>query len=105
MTTGNQLTEGENCPAGGLLKSLSGKWKPEIFRLAVEGPLRFSNLLRQLPNSNKQSVSIALKELEEAELLVKTVIKQKPLHIEYHLSEKGKAMIAVFKDLEELSGS
>ncbi|MFY8108245.1 MAG: winged helix-turn-helix transcriptional regulator [Bacteroidia bacterium] len=91
------------CPAETLLKLLSGKWKPQIFKLAVEGPLRFNSLLRQLEGSNKQSVAVALKELEEQGLLDKTIIKLKPLHIEYNLSEKGKTMIPVFKQLENLA--
>ena len=90
------------CPAETLLKLLSGKWKPQIFKLAVEGPLRFNSLLRQLDGSNKQSIAVALKELEEQGLLDKTIIKLKPLHIEYNLSEKGKTMIPVFQQLENL---
>ncbi len=82
---------------------LSGKWKPEIFRLAAEAPLRFSSLLRQMQGSNKQTLSVALKELEEAGLLEKVVVKQKPLHIEYHLTEKGKSLVPVLKQLEAMS--
>ncbi|MGN6532372.1 MAG: winged helix-turn-helix transcriptional regulator [Ginsengibacter sp.] len=90
------------CEAEGLLKMLAGKWKPQIFRIAVDGPIRFNALLRQIEGSNKQSIAVALKELEEQELLEKTVIKLKPLHIEYNLSEKGKALIPVFRQLEKL---
>lgn len=95
--------ERENsCPAEGLLKALSGKWKPQIFRIAQDGPVRFSTLLRQLEGSNKQSIAVALKELEEQELLEKNVVKLKPLHIAYTLSEKGRSMIPVFRQLENL---
>ncbi len=100
MTASQQKENAETCPAQGLLKMLAGKWKPEIFRLATEGPLRFNTLLRQIEGSNKQSLSVALKELEESELLNKEVIQQKPLHIEYQLTEKGKALIPVFTQLE-----
>ena len=79
---------------------MSGKWKPEIFRLALDSPLRFSSLLRQIEGSNKQTLSVALRELEEIGLLQKVVIKQKPLHIEYYLTENGKLLIPVFKQLE-----
>jgi len=103
MTTPKLTDNTETCPAQGLLKALSGKWKPEIFRLAVESPLRFSGLLRQIEGSNKQSLALALKELEETGLLEKVVIKQKPLHIEYYLTEKGKSLIPVFEQLEGLS--
>lgn len=102
MTTEKTTKEEETCPAQALLKQLSGKWKPEIFRLAVDSPLRFSSLLRHIDGANKQSLSVALRELEEAGLLHKTVISQKPLHIEYHLSEQGRSLIPVFKQLEGL---
>ncbi len=103
MTTQKKESDMESCPAEGLLKLLSGKWKPQIFRLAVEGPVRFSSLLRKFPNSNKQSISIALRELEEADLLIRTIIKKKPLHIEYTLSQRGRAMIPIFTGIEDLS--
>lgn len=103
MTTPKISSEENNCPAEGLLKMLSGKWKPQIFRLVLNGPVRFNSLLRQLEGSNKQSVAVALKELEEQGILEKHVIKEKPLHIEYNLSEKGKALIPVFMQLEALS--
>lgn len=91
------------CPAEGLLKQLSGKWKPQIFRIAVNEPIRFNSLLRQLEGSNKQSIAVALREMEEQDLLQKTVIKLKPLHIEYTLSERGKSLIPVFSQLEGLA--
>lgn len=102
MTTKKKTENNETCPAQALLKQLSGKWKPEIFRLALDGPLRFSSLLRQIDGSNKQSLAVALKELEEAGLLQKVIIKEKPLHIEYYLTEHSKSLIPVFKQLENI---
>jgi DNA-binding HxlR family transcriptional regulator len=102
MTTQKEELITESCPIEGLLKMLSGKWKPQIFQLAQEQPVRFNSLLRQLPEANKQSISVALKELEEAGLLVKNVVQLKPLHIEYVLSEKGILVIPIFRQLEGL---
>jgi DNA-binding HxlR family transcriptional regulator len=105
MTTQNSSEEKETCPAQSLLKLLAGKWKAEIYRLAVDGPVRFNGLLRSLEGSNKQSISMALKELEEAGLLSKTTVQEKPLHIEYHLTEKGKSLVPVMQQLGELGTS
>ena len=102
MTTTNTTASQETCPAQALLKLLSGKWKPEIFRLAMEGPLRFSSLLRRMEGASKQSIAVALKDLEEKGLLQKLVIKEKPLHIEYSLTERGQALIPVFQQLENM---
>lgn len=97
--------ENENtpsCPAESLLKTLSGKWKPQIYRLAVDGPIRFNSLLKQLEGASKQAVSTALKDLEEQEILKRITVQEKPLHIEYHLTEKGNALLPIFKQLEVL---
>lgn len=100
MTNKKEIINNETCPEQALLKSLSGKWKPEIFRLAVDSPLRFSSLLRQIEGANKQTLSVALKDLEEVGLLQKLVIKEKPLLIEYYLTENAKDLIPVFQQLE-----
>jgi DNA-binding HxlR family transcriptional regulator len=39
MTTQKEIVNHESCLAQGLLKLLSGKWKPRIFRLVIEGDL------------------------------------------------------------------
>ena len=91
------------CPAERLLKALSGKWKPQIFHLATQGPIRFNNLVRALEGASKQSVATAIKGLLEEGILQKEVIQQKPLHIEYTLSQKGHSLIPIFQQLEILS--
>lgn len=103
MTTENKSEKENGCPAEGLLKLLSGKWKPQIFLLAVDGPLRFNGLLRAIKGANKQSIAVALRELEDFGLLDKNTIKLKPLHIEYTLSAKGQSLIPVFRQLEFFS--
>lgn len=98
------MTEDNNleCPVERVLKTLSGKWKPQIFLLATQGSVRFSSLMRQLEGVNKQSLSIALREMEEEGYLEKEIISEKPLHIEYLLSEKGKTIIPIFNQLDNL---
>lgn len=102
MTTQKDSNTDDTCPAQTLLKTLSGKWKPEIFRLALNGPVRFNTLLRQIEGSNKQSLAVALKELEASKLLNKEIVNEKPLHIEYTLSATGQSLIPIFRQLETL---
>ena len=75
-TTDSSVDNIEVCPAQKLLKLLSGKLKPEIFNLATRSTLRFNSILREIQGANKQSLSIALRELEEVDLLKKVVVKQ-----------------------------
>jgi len=102
MTTKTNGENTEPCKAQALLKLLAGKFRPEVFRLALNAPLRFSGLLRDIPGANKQSLSAALRELEEAGLLERKVINEKPLHVEYYLSAKGKSLVPFFHQLEAM---
>lgn len=103
MTTNSTIAEVDTCPGEDVLKLLSGKWKPQIFKLAHSGPVRFNTILRELPRANKQSIATALRELEEANMLHKHIISHKPLHIEYELSDKGRQMIEVYKMVANIS--
>lgn len=103
MTVKDNMESRNDCPAEGLLKMLSGKWKPQIFRQALNGPIRFNALLRQLEGSNKQSIAVALKEFEEQGILERKIITLKPLHVEYSLSVKGESFVPVFQQLESLT--
>lgn len=85
-----------------LLRHLSGKWKPQIFKLATANPLRFNTLLRTLDGITKQSLTTALREMEADGFLTRHTIKLKPLHVEYLLSEKGRQMIPVFELMEKM---
>ena len=96
-------TSPEPCPAQKLLKILSGKWKPQIFKMVTHRPVRFNQLLRDLEGANKQTLATALREMVEEDILIKETVQEKPLHIEYTLSEKGKSLIGVFVTLEKLS--
>lgn len=103
MTSRQSTDPVGECPAEALLKILGGKWKARIFRLAAEAPLRFSTLLRQVPGASRQSLSAALKELEQAGLIKRHILSHKPLHTEYTLTERGQTLVPVFYRLEGIS--
>jgi len=92
-----------HCPKEYLLKMLTGKWKPCIFRYAVQGPVRVGQIMKLLPEATWQALANALRELEASGILERTVVKLKPLHVEYHLTEPGIEFIPIFKAIEELN--
>lgn len=102
MTNNRDITN-YDCPGHEMLNVLATKWVPNIFKAAHDGPVRFSGLIKNLPQANKQSISSALHKMEDHGLLHKTVIKQKPLHIEYQLSEKGRSAMQVFRSIYDVS--
>lgn len=101
LTTNIIIMKETKCPAEELLKSIAGKWKPQILKLAIDNPVRFNALLRQLEGATKQAIATALKELETEGILSKKTIKLKPLHIEYSLTEKGQKIVPLLQQFEE----
>ena len=82
---------------------LTGKWKPCIFRYATQGPVRFGQIMKLLPEASKQALTVALREMEESGILDRKVIKEKPLHVEYTLTDLGLEFIPIFKAIDELN--
>jgi DNA-binding HxlR family transcriptional regulator len=92
-----------NCPKDYLLKALSGKWKTCVFRYAIQGPVRFGQMLKLLPDATRQGMTNALRELESDGILERKVISDKPLHVEYNLTKLGIEFIPVFKAIDALN--
>lgn len=90
------------CPAELALRSITGKWKPRIIRAGADAPVRFSQLLRDMPESNRQAITNALRELETDALLDRTVVQHKPLHVVYTLTTQGCTVADLLRALEPL---
>ena len=65
--------------------------------------MHFNTLLRQLPEANKQSMTVALRELEALKLLERKIIREKPLHVEYSLTPHGQSLVPIFHSLEQFN--
>jgi DNA-binding HxlR family transcriptional regulator len=102
MTTSENVVT-VTCPKDFLLKALSGKWKTCVFRYAVQGPIRFGQMMKLLPDATRQGMTNALRELEESGIIERKVICEKPLHVEYKLTELGLEFIPVFKAIDALN--
>ncbi len=72
---------------------LGGKWKMRILWHILNGDNRFSLLQKGIPDITHKMLITQLKELEESKLLIRTVIKEKPLNVEYSLSNEYKELV------------
>ncbi|MDR6806880.1 DNA-binding HxlR family transcriptional regulator [Dyadobacter sp. BE34] len=91
-----------NCPKEFLIRMLTGKWKPCIFRYATQGPVRFGQIMKLLPEASKQALTTALREMEASGILERNVIAEKPLNVQYSLTDLGLEFIPIFKAIDEL---
>lgn len=89
------------CPYVTSQKILSGKWSIYIIHLLEDGPIRFNELQRRMPeNMTHATLSRQLKALEDEGIVIRKEYDQIPPKVEYSLSEIGKKFKNVLQALE-----
>lgn len=75
------------------LALVQGKWKIGILCRLQQGPARSGELRRLFPQASKKMLTLRLRELEKAGIIVRTDLSGKVPHVEYSLSvSRGQAV-------------
>lgn len=88
-----------NCPVEATLDLIGGKYKALILWHLIDNTLRFSELKRLLPQATPKMLIQQLRELENDNLIIRTVYPVVPPKVEYSLSEFGKSIIPVLESM------
>jgi len=84
------------------LQVMGGKWKPIIlYHLANEGVMRFSDLRRSINGVTERMLARQLRELEADRIVNRKVYREVPPRVEYSLTDMGKGLIPILKDLRD----
>jgi len=82
--------------------SLIGKrWKPAILWKICEGVYRFGEMKRAIPQISEKMLSQHLRELETDGLITRTIYPEMPPRVEYALTDLGKSLEPVLKQLSD----
>lgn len=91
-----------DCPIKYALDTLAGKWKMYImFVLTENETVRFNELQRQVGDISALMLSRSLSELEESGLVERIEYQVVPPHVEYKLTELGRALTPALDTLGE----
>jgi DNA-binding HxlR family transcriptional regulator len=71
------------------------RWTGAILRAMFSGVSRFSDLSGAIPGLSDKMLSERLKELEAEGIVLRRVIPETPVRIEYELTDKGRALQGV----------
>ena len=74
---------------------IGSRWTGSILRALVTGVYRFSDLRATIPGLSDRMLSERLKELEAEGLVLRNVIPETPVRVEYRLTDKGASLGAV----------
>lgn len=87
-----------NCPVQKTLKILQGKWNTYVLYAMIDGkPVRFGELRKRIDGITNTMLTSTLRDLEENGLVTRKQFNEIPPHVEYALSESGKAFSSVFE--------
>ena len=94
------LTDAGNCPVTPLLLMLQGKWKFQIiYELCIKDPLRFGELKKNIEGITNTMLTNSLRALEKDGLVSRIQFNEIPPHVEYSLTDKGKALLPIFYEI------
>lgn len=88
-----------NCGLDLVGEVVYGKWKIRLLWFINEGHKRPSELQRKIPDASRRVLNIQLKELEQHELVFKTIYAQVPPKVEYGLTDFGRSLLPVITAL------
>lgn len=90
----------DTCPMRRTLEMLSGKWRTHIiYELCKQPSCRFSELKKSVPRITNTMLTSTLRDLEELGIIHREQFNEIPPHVEYSLTEKGRALLPVFTEL------
>jgi len=84
--------DGYNCPVDATLDLIGGKYKSLILWHLTNNTLRFGELRKLIPQATPKMLTQQLRELEDDNLLLRTVYPVVPPKVEYRLSELGESI-------------
>jgi DNA-binding HxlR family transcriptional regulator len=90
-----------DCGVARSMNVLGGKWKLNIlWVIARKEKIRFNQLKREVLGITNVMLTRSLDDLIEVGMISKKDFKTIPPHVEYSLTEKGKSLIPVMKELD-----
>ncbi|MCL2201246.1 MAG: helix-turn-helix transcriptional regulator [Oscillospiraceae bacterium] len=90
-----------NCPVGATLELIGGKYKSLILWHLIDKTLRFGELRKLIPQATPKMLTQQLRELEDANLIIRTVYPVVPPKVEYQLSQLGTSIRPILESMYE----
>ena len=96
-----KLKEQTKCPLTATLQLIGGRWKTIILYTLTTGTKRFGEIAVRIPGISRKVLTEQLKELEADGLILREQYKEIPPRVEYSLTDLGKSLSSVIRELEK----
>lgn len=88
-----------DCPVRDVLDSVGGKWTSLMILGLADGPRRFSQLRRFIPDISQRMLTQTLRDLQRDGYITRTVYPTQPPSVEYALTPLGQSFLALLRSL------
>lgn len=93
-----------NCTIDLIMDIVGGKWKfPILWLLIMDDCQRFGEIKKYCVNISAKVLSQQLKELEQDDLIIRKSYDEMPPRVEYSISEYGKTVLPIMRQMHEWS--
>jgi DNA-binding HxlR family transcriptional regulator len=89
------------CAVAATAEIIATKWTPLIVHDLSEGPRRFMQLEHACPGISPRTLSERLDMLERQDVLVRRSYPESPPRVEYELSDKGRALLPIIREMRK----
>ncbi len=91
----------ELCPVLAAIGVIGTEWRLAIVHRLLEGPQRFSEILKSNSRLNAKTLSATLKHLESQGVVQRTVVSTRPFQVVYSLTEMGLGLAPAARELRQ----
>ncbi len=94
-----------SCPCTRAIHLIGNKWNLIIVNLLsqVKTPMRFNEILKAIKPVSSKTLSIKLKYLKNIGIIIREIIPDTPVRIQYSLTEMGKELQTLLDAMREWS--
>ena len=82
-----------------VLDRVGDKWSLLVIAVVVTGPLRYTDLQRQVPGISQRMLSLTLRQLQQDGLITRTAYAEVPPRVEYALTPLGRGLHQIVTSL------
>ena len=93
--------EQNNCPVETTLDLIGGKYKALILWHLADGTLRFNELQKAIRSATPRVLTHQLRELEQQNLITRTVYPVVPPKVEYSMTDLGRSLMPILTEMRD----
>ncbi len=81
------------------METIGSKWRVRVLCSVYDGNKRYTEIQRSIEGLTPRMLSKELKDCETLDLIERRVVSEKPLSVEYHITDKTASLEPIFREM------